>query len=135
MNRIVTIVFAAVMSVAAFSAPALAATTHHSRIYHAGSCRASGDFAVCDASGTAHHPAVIRVHVSATPRQRVQVSWDMTCAKGSGAGGRSGQFTARTPVDHVMRHPYTDPAFCTVAAGAQLSGSGSLHVWITYTRV
>lgn len=134
MKRIITIVFAAVMSVAAFSAPALAATTHHARGYHAGSCRAQGDFAVCDASGNASHPVTIRVHVSATPRQSVLVSWDTVCSKGFGAGSKSGQFHARTTVNRVIRHPYIHPDSCTVAAGAQLSSGGKVHVWITYTR-
>ncbi|HUZ38131.1 MAG TPA: hypothetical protein VMV17_17555 [Streptosporangiaceae bacterium] len=132
MKRLITIT-AAVASLTMLAAPALA-TTHPATSHQFGSCRAQGDFATCDASGTAHHPLTIRVHVSASPSQSVLVSWDMTCGKGSGAGGKSGQFTATTPVNRVIHHPYRHPDVCYVAAGAQLNGSGHLHVWLTYTR-
>jgi hypothetical protein len=133
MKRLIMLVLAVTASVAALSVPALAAT-QHAKIHHAGSCTAQGDFAICDASGTASHPVTIRVHVSASPSQSVLVSWDMTCSKGLGAGGKSGQFNAHTPVNRVIRHPYIHPDSCVVAAGAQLSSGGRLHVWITYVR-
>ena len=132
MKRLITTALTAAASVAVLSTPALAAS--HSTRHTFGSCRAQGDFAICDASGTANHPATIRVHVSASPSQKVLVSWDITCSEGLGAGGRSGQFTAHTTVNRLLKHPYKHPAWCIVAAGAQLSGSGALHVWLTYTR-
>jgi len=132
MKRLLTIVLAAVTSVAIITTPALAAG-HPVKVHQFGSCRAQGDFATCVASGTAHHPVTIRVHVSASPSQQVDVAWDMTCSKGLGAGGKSGQFTAGTPVNRVLHHPYKHPDMCIVSADAQLSGSGHLHVWLTYT--
>jgi len=57
-----TTAVAAAASVAVVSTPALVAS--RSRSYTVGSCRAQGDYAICDASGTANHPATIRVHVS-----------------------------------------------------------------------
>jgi hypothetical protein len=104
-------------------------------VHHAGSCTARGDFATCDASGTARRPHRIRVHVHARPNQHVLVSWTDTCSRGSGAGSRSGQFTAFTPVNRIIRHPYTHPDSCIVAAGAQLNDGGHwIHVNITYRR-
>jgi hypothetical protein len=129
MKRLITIVVAAAASFAVLTTPAFAATVHK-----AGSCRAQGDFATCVTSGTADHPATIRVHVSATSSQNVTISWDMTCTKGLGAGGKSGQFTAHTPVSRVIHHPYAHPDSCIVSADAQLSAIGHLHVWVTYTR-
>ena len=65
--------------------PASAAVTHH-----AGSCRISGDFAVCVASGNATGGIKnIYAHVSASPNQSVDVSWSMVCVKGSGAASKS----------------------------------------------
>jgi hypothetical protein len=58
----------------------------------------------------------------------------MTCAEGDGAGGKSGQFTATTTVRRLLRQPYAHPAYCIVAAGAQLDSGGYLHVWISYRR-
>lgn len=74
------------------------------------------------------------MHVSASPSQEVLVSWDLTCSEGLGAGGKSGQFNARTTVNRVINHPYKRPDSCVVSAGARLSGSGNLLVWLTYTR-
>jgi hypothetical protein len=64
----------------------------------------------------------------------VSVSWDLVCSKGTGAGGRSGSFTATTPVQKRLPHPYRYPDSCDIAVDAQLSGGGSIHVWTTYYR-
>jgi hypothetical protein len=134
MNRIIraglSLPAAAVLLIAAGTASAAASGKAH----RAGSCAASGDFAVCVASGTATGPAGIYVHVASNPGQRVNVSWDMVCSKGDGAGSSSGRFSARTTVRRLVHHPYAHPASCTVAASAQLNAGGSLHVWISYRR-
>jgi hypothetical protein len=111
--------------------PASAAVTHP-----VGSCRISGDFATCVASGNATGGIKnIYAHVSASPNQSVAVAWSMTCVKGSGAASSSGHFTATTPIRRYLRMPFFHPSSCSVATNAQLSGSGSLHVWNTYHRV
>ena len=104
------------------------------KVYGAGSCRSSGDFAICDEAGDATRPTKIQVHVTASPNQSVLVSWDVVCSAGDSAASTSGQFTARTPIDRTIRHPFAHPDSCTIAAGAQLNDSGSLHVWTTYER-
>jgi hypothetical protein len=107
----------ALAGVAATSAVASAGTI--------GSCSAQGDFATCDASGTANKPITITVTVTSSPSQPVFVSWDTTCAQGSGAGSSSGSFTATTPVTRTISHPYYQPDYCIVAAGAQLQNGGN----------
>jgi len=77
----------------------------------------------------------IYAHVSASPNQSVDVSWSMVCVKGSGAASKSGSFTATTPIRRYLKMPFFRPRSCSVATSAQLSGSGSLHVWNTYHRV
>ena len=100
-----------------------------------GSCSAQGDFATCDASGTATDPITITVSVTSSPDQSVFVSWDDTCSLGLGAGGKSGSFTATTPVTRTISHPYSQPDSCIVAAGAQLqAGGNSVHVSLSYSR-
>ena len=132
MKRLLAAAMAAVAS-AMIATPAFAASHAASKTF--GSCRAQGDFAICTASGTANDPATIKVHVSASPAQKVLVTWDMTCLKGTGAGGSQGQFKARAPLSRALHHPYAHPDSCIVAAGAMLwNGSGHLHVWLTYTR-
>jgi hypothetical protein len=130
MKRLFIPMLAAAAALLAMAIPASA--TPGSQVHHAGSCSAHGDFATCVATRTAHHPAAIWVHVLASPRQRVLVSWTMTCSKGKGAGGKSGKFHAAAPVNRKIRQPYKHPDSCVVAAGAVLSGSGHLDVWITY---
>jgi hypothetical protein len=102
--------------------------------YAVSSCRASGDYAICDEAGDANNPSSIFVHVTSNPAQSVLVTWDDVCSEGLSAASTSGQFTATTPIDRKISHPYAHPDSCTVAAGAQLNGSGSLHVWTDYEK-
>jgi hypothetical protein len=104
------------------------------KIYKLGSCRASGEFAECAESGTATKPVSIWVHVTAKPNQSVLVIWDDACSVGTSVAGTSGQFTATTPIDRKIAHPYKHPDSCDVTAGGGVNNSGSIHVWMTYDR-
>ena len=122
----------AIAAAAGLEAPALAAPASTSR--QIASCTAQGDFAICDASGTArHHPVAIYLHVRANPHQSVSGAWDITCAKGTGAGGSSGSFSGGTPINRRLHHPYKHPDYCIVSAHGQLARHGHLHLWLTYT--
>jgi hypothetical protein len=109
-------------------------TAPRQKVYGIGSCRASGEFAVCAESGEAYHPLVIRVHVSASPDQSVLVIWSDACSVGNNIAAKSGQFTATTPVDRTIGHPFKHPDSCDVVTSGGLNESGSLHVWTNYTR-
>jgi hypothetical protein len=132
MNRLVLILAAAPLAGLAVAVPASAATA--TRIKQVGSCTAQGDYATCDASGTVNRPRELIVHATSSPGQQVRVYWSMTCAKGMGAGSKSGQFTAATPLRRAMKMPYRRPSWCSVAAGAQLSDGGHLRVWISAVK-
>jgi hypothetical protein len=115
-------------AIAASTAAASASTTF-------ASCSAQGDFATCDAAGTAPAPITLTVTVTASPDQQVSVSWDTTCSEGLSAGGSSGSFTAQTPVSRTISHPYSQPDSCIVSAGAQLqAGGNSVHVSLSYSQ-
>lgn len=132
MKRLLGLALATAASIALMAGSASAAPASHAR--QIASCRAQGDFAICDAAGNARHqPVTIVVHVRASPRQSVLVSWDITCSKGFGAGSSSGQFNSGTPVNRKLHHPYAHPDNCIVSADAQLSSGRSLHLWLTYT--
>lgn len=106
-----------------------------STTYHAGSCSAQGGYATCVESGIARTPRGIYAHVWASPAQKVFVSWDMVCSKGTGAGSSSGSFTASTTVKRWIPHPYAHPDSCTIAVDGSLSRNGNkITVWTTYTR-
>lgn len=93
-----------------------------------GTCAAQGDYAVCTAGSEFTKPVTLSVAISASPSQQVTVSWTDTCGYGDGAGSNSGSFTATTPVTRTITHPYSRPDSCSVAATAQLSGSGNLSI-------
>jgi hypothetical protein len=131
MKRLAVTLAAAPLAVLAIAAQAGATAT---RIKHVGSCTAQGDYATCDASGNVNRPLELIAHVSSSPRQEVTVYWSMTCAKGTGAGGKSGQFTGTTLQHRVIKMPYRRPDWCSVAAGAQLSSGGHIRVWITAVK-
>jgi hypothetical protein len=127
---------AAVFATAALAAGAVAGTAATaSAATGFGSCSAQGDYAICDASGTATLPVTITVTVTASPDQDVYVTWDTTCSEGLSAGSSSGSFTAQTPVTRIIAHPYSQPGSCIVAAGAQLqAGGNSVHVSLSYSQ-
>jgi ricin-type beta-trefoil lectin protein len=115
-------------TIAASTAAASASTTF-------ASCSAQGDFAICDATGTANSPVTIMVTVTSSPDQDVFVAWDTTCSEGLSAGGSSGSFTAQTPVTRTISHPYQHPDSCIVSADAQLqAGGNSVHVSLSYSQ-
>lgn len=114
------------MATPAFAAPSAGART-------IASCTAQGQYAICDAAGTArHHPVTIVVHVRAYPRQSVQVAWSIVCSLGFSAGSSSGQFNSGTPINRTLHHPYRHPDSCIVSADGQLSHGGHLRLWLTY---
>ncbi len=84
--------------------------------------------------GASNDPTSIHVHVkSSKAGEQVYVAWDVTCAKGSGAGSKSGSFTANTVVNRKIKMPYTRPDYCIVSADAQLQKGGSwIEVYISY---
>jgi hypothetical protein len=104
---------------------------HRNRTVRFGSCRVSGGFATCEASGSVNNPIRIKVHVKASPNQRFTGNWTMVCSKGTGAASTSGTVSGLTPRVKELRMPFANPDSCDVAAIASLNGSGSLHVYLT----
>jgi len=112
-----------------------AAATDASASTNFASCSAQGDYAICDAVGTANSPVTVTVTVTSSPDQAVYVAWDTTCLEGTSAGGSSGSFTAQTPVSRAITHPYHQPDSCIVSADAQLQdGGNSVHLVLSYSE-
>jgi len=118
-----TVASLAVIGLLAFGA--VAATAIAASAGTIGSCSAQGDFADCDASGTANHPLTITITVTSSPDESVSVFWDTVCSQGTGAGTSSGNFTAKTPVTKVISHPYHQPDSCDVGVAGGLNGTGN----------
>jgi hypothetical protein len=89
---------------------------------------ASGDFAIALASGRASKPTAVYMRVLARPNQGVDANWTLVCSKGTGAGSKSGRFSARTPATRRLRMPMARPDSCIVSGGGQLRRSGRVTV-------
>ena len=123
--------FASANPASASRAHGRAASAARYTVVRFGQCSAHGDFAICTASGNINHPSEIIAHVHASPNQKFSGAWDMVCGKGTGAGGTHGTISGTTPRVKTLRMPYTHPDSCSVAVDAQLSGSGSLNIYLT----
>ncbi len=94
------------------------------------SARKTGRHAKAAVDGRVRDPAEILLRVSAAPKQRVTVSWGMSCP--STAGGKakgSGRVYVTTPPDtRALALPKRTIAFCAVTAQARLSGKGRVKL-------
>jgi hypothetical protein len=88
----------------------------------------SGDFAVAAAAGAATKPAALRVRITSSPVQPVQVTWKVTCKKGARSAVKRGQYRLTTSATRLVGFPMVKPDRCTVSASAQLEGQGMLTV-------
>ena len=94
------------------------------------SARATGTHATASVDGRVRNPAEILLRVSAAPKQRVTVSWGMSCPKTSSgtAKGSGGVYAATPPDTRALTLPRRTIAFCAVTAQARLSGKGRVKL-------
>ncbi|HEY1539819.1 MAG TPA: hypothetical protein VGF63_10510 [Solirubrobacteraceae bacterium] len=98
--------------------------------------RKSGLHATAVVKGIVARPAGIAIRVSAAPRQRVEVTWGLSCprtdtGKDKGTGGT---YTAKPPNVHALKLPRRTIAFCAVRAEVRLSQSGRARAALLATR-
>jgi len=118
-------------AILAVAVPASASMHRRNVTVRFASCRSSGEFAACDASGSVNNPIRIKVHVKASPNQRVSGDWAMTCSRGTSVGSSSGTVSGLTPRVKELRMPFANPDSCSVAADVGLDNGGSIHVYLT----
>ena len=92
--------------------------------------RASGTHAKATAEGIADRPAAVAVRASAAPKQRVTVTWGLSCPKTDDGKdkGTGGTYVTTPPSVRALTLPKRAIAFCAVRAEAQLRGSGRVKV-------
>ena len=92
--------------------------------------RASGKKAKATAEGIADNPAAIAVRASAAPKQRVTVTWGLSCPKTDRGKdkGIGGTYVATPPDIRPLELPKRAIAFCAVRAEVQLRRSGRVKV-------
>jgi len=86
----------------------------------------SGKFATAAANGTVKTPELVLLSIKATPPQKVQATWSLTCTNGKRAGTEDGLRNLRSPVSMPLRRPVKNSESCVVAANAQLTKSGQV---------
>lgn len=97
--------------------------------------RSIGRLATAQARGLIKKPSVIRVRVSAAPKQTVTVDWQLSCYKATRKTSRTKVDVDRyrtVPLDtRALPLPMTAPDECTATVAAQLTktvGSGRVKV-------
>lgn len=111
-----------IVTVVALIAPAVAAGD---RVLDRQTAR--GDFATTLVSGTLTRPARMRVAVSASPSQRVSVTWSILCTRGVSVSMNDGSRRGYAPFSVRLKHPMLKRASdCTASASVQLDDGGRL---------
>ena len=86
----------------------------------------SGRFATAAAAGTLKTPELVLLSIKATPPQKVQATWTLTCTNGERAGTEEGLRNLQSPVSMPLRRPVKNIESCVVSANAQLTKSGKV---------
>ena len=76
------------------------------------------------------------IRASAAPKQRVTVTWGLSCPKTDNGKdkGTGGTYVTRPPNVRPLELPHREIAFCAVRAEAQLARSGRVKVTLVASR-
>jgi hypothetical protein len=86
--------------------------------------RREGDFVVAQARGTIRNPFSVRLRVSAAPKQRVTVDWQLSCFKNRQVRSGKGKYKTKAPDERHIALPMSGAETCIATAGAQLTRHG-----------
>ena len=94
--------------------------------------RKTGRRALATAEGIISNPAAVAIRVSAAPKQRVVVSWGLSCPRSDGrkdaAKGSGGTYSTTPPNVRALRLPRREIAFCAVFGNVRLTKKGRVKV-------
>jgi hypothetical protein len=90
--------------------------------------RREGAFVVAQARGTIRHPGQVRLRVSASPRQRVTVDWQLSCFRNRRVKVGRGRYRTKAPDTRAIAVPMAGAETCIATAGAQLTRYGTGRV-------
>ncbi len=90
--------------------------------------RATGTFAVAQANGAIDNPGRLAIRISAAPKRKTTIIWNMTCNQGSTARASRGRYTVTPLNTRNLELPLQKADICAFAANAQLSGRGRIKV-------
>jgi hypothetical protein len=92
--------------------------------------RREGDFVVAQARATVRTPSGVRLRISAAPKQRVTVDWQLSCFKNRQVKIGKGKYKAKAPDERSIQLPMSGAESCIATAGAQLTRHGKGRVKI-----
>lgn len=92
--------------------------------------RRKGDFVVAQARATVRTPSRIRLRLSAAPKQKVSVDWQLSCFKNRQVKVGKGKYRVRSPDQRTIPLPIQGAENCITTAGAQLTRHGGGRVKI-----
>ncbi len=95
--------------------------------------RREGRLAVAQARGTIIEPFRVRIRVSAAPKQKVTVNWQLGCFRNRKTIVGKGAYSTRTPDVREVKLPMRGAETCIATAGAQLTeneGEGRVKVTV-----
>jgi hypothetical protein len=90
--------------------------------------RREGAFVVAQARGTIRNPGQVRVRVSASPKQRVTVDWQLSCYHHRKVKVGRGSYRTKAPDTRSISVPMSGADTCIAIAGAQLTRYGTGRV-------
>jgi hypothetical protein len=93
--------------------------------------RREGDFVVAQARGTIKNPFSVRLRVSAAPKQRVTVDWQLSCFKNRQVRIGKGKYKTKAPDERHITLPMSGAETCIATAGAQLTRHGKGRVKVS----
>lgn len=88
----------------------------------------AGRFAVAFAAFEATKPRELTLRVKAKPAQWITAVWAVTCHRGFALKTKHGSASGRSPLIHTLPLALARPDRCSLLAGGQLEGSGSISV-------
>ena len=86
--------------------------------------RREGPFVVAQARGTIRNPGQVRLRVSASPRQKVTVDWQLSCFRNRQVKVGRGRYRTKAPDTRAIAVPMSGAETCIATAGAQLTRYG-----------
>ena len=94
--------------------------------------RTTGDRAIASAEGIIRRPVAVAIRVSAAPKQRVVVTWGLSCPRTDDRkdvdAGIGGTYSTTPPNVRALRLPRREIAFCAVRGDARLTRKGRVKV-------
>jgi hypothetical protein len=83
--------------------------------------RSIGTFALAQGRGLVKNPSSISVRVSAAPKQKITVDYELACYRESGTKISKGRYRTRPPDIRTVPLPFPGAKQCAVTVGAQLT--------------